>query len=665
MNIQYALLVIISSSYIYAAIPESNFKQLEPQPQILKSGEVIGWLTVPPHRNIEKDDVLVKIENFSQSGGSIFGTIHYIHPAYPGINLEDASKKIHAVGLYFWKSVIEKIPGASEADIGKSTGALAHAQLSHRPGGKLFKYDNKNQIYVNAKDDDSPWRDSDYPHPSQTVAEWASDIGEITQKSHLQQFATEGEKRRASIPTIQKIMQNPPGVKFEQDKIRGEFFNDITGMLPNGDTITDAFESKAEEQFRNTIGKGYTNKKIQSLLNDLTERNKWIKEFPRRAAIFQGTYEVLTLKDLDNEIKKQNIGQLTPDPQFHILLYDPKKPELGDVRYFQSNKLFWGGVFQIASRNTALEGNSEKPHEGLVSILGSAVQGEDAASSAAGAFINRKYFRPIIELKDSIGLHDNVVVSGGYGIKTSKKAYDKQQYLVMNTTTVNGNIEIDLDNSQVITQVFTHAFDRPKGDAAIKKAKEMLKVAYLGTLKAAVVAHKPNILLTLVGGGAFRNDIAWIGEVITSKEFIDTINKHGLRVTLLYRPDKIRQEPVRTAEGDIDFLDKVIKVAHKISSKKGSFTKDEETNIAQLVKEYVDAAYAYEQDKNDETQQAVSKAHNELTTSTIGYLFQHTLPYLQQPSVPLIIPTPKIPKIDLSAAFDKLFNDLKALHAVL
>jgi hypothetical protein len=97
---------------------------------------------------------------------------------------------------------------------------------------------------------------------------------------------------------------------------------------------------------------------------------------------------------------------------------------------------------------------------------------------------------------------------------------------------------------QVVSQVFTAALDLGNANRHLKDspraqllAQDLLNAAYEGTLRAAFVEGKKKVFLTLVGGGVFANDLAWIVQAIEKDKGF--IRDSGLQVTLIvYKSDE-------------------------------------------------------------------------------------------------------------------------------
>ena len=417
-----------------------------------------------------------------------------------------------------------------------------------------------------------------------------------------------------SIPLVAPPRVIPPArpVVPADQIVRKNFFEDIVGIK--------------EDQFRKKYKWAWNNP------TRITNKRQWIQQHSRRAAIFQGNFNFYTVDEL-NRLVAQNRQPLTTTPRFTILIHDPSNPKETDIRYLQSNPANKNAVFQLASTFWGpLEGGIYKEKAFLSGMLHSPVQGEEASISAAGATIYRKYFMPqyyylLHELKNKIpmiwmggeptinlnvirnyrynpndktkvgiGLHSNIVVSSGYGEGRSEN--DKQERL---NIVVDQQGNVDTMRSQIISQVFTSAYNtigvrrkQQLNQNIIDMAQMLLNASYEGTLKAAFAIRKPKVFLTLMGAGAFRNDIGWLEKALNRREIIDFIQTKGMDVTLIFRPDKKRDNPVREPRGDFQFLKSMLEIADEINR----------TNlrnnpaVLKLIDEYLTSAYEYENTKN-------------------------------------------------------------------
>ncbi len=195
------------------------------------------------------------------------------------------------------------------------------------------------------------------------------------------------------FPEPQRIPQNfistaRPGETIE----RGKFVEDILGM--------------GEEQFRNQYGWSNTGLERPQANGRLTKFPQdvmaWIKEYPRRAAIFQGELVYGTNQQLLQEIQKQQPqAQFRYQPRFILRIHDPEFSNPTDIRYLQADPHNRYTSFQIASTFFGpLEGSIIKfdnslgiTRSGLGMFYGAA-QGEEASISSGGATIYRKYIMP-------------------------------------------------------------------------------------------------------------------------------------------------------------------------------------------------------------------------------------------------------------------------------
>ncbi len=394
--------------------------------------------------------------------------------------------------------------------------------------------------------------------------------------------------------------------------VRAQFFQDILGMS----------EGQFKKQF--SWHKGKLTKPPRG-----NARKTWVAQYPRRAAIFEGDYRFVTIGNLKTKVqRKRKPGRGT----FTLLIHDPNNPQLTDIRYLQSDPKNNGACFQLASTFWGpLEGGMFRSGAKLTGMLHAPVQGEEASISAAGATIFRKYFLPHILGKGytdqshylltnlfrripykwvqgkpkidwraaqkytnnpndinkvGIGIHSDIFVTSGWGQGTTQE-------------------QIPLSSNQKITQIFSSALNTTpfREKKSLNKnvrdlAKMLLNASYEGALYAAFGQKCKNLYLTLMGGGSFRNDISWIAHAIQRMK--NFIKYSGINVILVFRPDKPRKLPIRTAQGDIDFLQNMIQMADEING-----TCVYQPAIQKVISNYVTNAYA---GKNYETEAIMLKS---------------------------------------------------------
>jgi hypothetical protein len=182
----------------------------------------------------------------------------------------------------------------------------------------------------------------------------------------------------------------------------------------------------------------------------------------------------------------------------------------------------------------------------------------------------------------AIGLHENVAVTSGYyppyvrfndddltdiggkkGVKLDIKNDNEKNNLKNNNTMISkdyirylftnrivdwGRNPVFVFNSIInkdirINQVFTAGLDlkhykfsasNPKD---VKTAKVLLEAAYEGTVLAAAKAGSTKLFLTLVGAGAFGNEISWILDALDTIDIKEMVRRTGMEVILVLYPD--------------------------------------------------------------------------------------------------------------------------------
>lgn len=380
-----------------------------------------------------------------------------------------------------------------------------------------------------------------------------------------------------------------------------------------------------------------------SLKNAFVPKNRvaWLSEHPRRAAIIgwmndrnqTGLYSLGQLKKILSQ------PRLTATrTYFSILVYDPYLPWESDIRYLQSIPQNKNAVFQTASTFFGpLEGGMADEDALLGGMFPHAVQGEEAAISAAGGTIWRKYMIPgtpqylLEQIQDkfpvfhnsaidreslkryrydrgdedrvSVFLQDGVPVTGGYGDteKQGHRGTGRQQRLAVYTWP---DGTIDTDKTQVVSQLLTSALclrdfwheGHINGHIA-GAAKMLLNASYLGACASTAASKKNRLYLTMVGGGAFANPVSWIGRAIAQRQCRDMIKTNGLQVTCIYHPDKIRDDAKvpRDAKTDEEFFDSLLIAYDDVN---GTALK-RDRHMKAMVQEYLELAYLCKQYADD------------------------------------------------------------------
>lgn len=405
-----------------------------------------------------------------------------------------------------------------------------------------------------------------------------------------------------------------------------QFFKLVTGL--------------SESEFRSQLGWDESLGRLTKVPTDTIAsfnvwRDQWIDQNGNRFDIFKSVYDPLdrtsftphysfeTIADIERNIRGpispvcQNSG--TPIPAFHILLHDPKNPHKTDITHLQAEasrgRPRW--LFQVASTlRGPLEGGMHAHSAYLTDMLHSPVQGELASISAAGAAIFRKYFMPTIRFIQRTDKTEQKapplytlfdVTKSHMPHKNNVSLFTDHRACVSCTVTINRASNRHTlcpveDGQATIAQVFTSAIDLSHYNGNVplyeqKRAAELLKLEYLGTLKKAYDLKRPFAVLTMVGGGAFKNDISWIQNAITNPELIKFIKDTGLNVSIVYRPDNPRRaKPVRDAQGDKTFLRALYAVADEVNGTRVAEETIKSPEMQQYFK-YIDHTYAQATEK--------------------------------------------------------------------
>ena len=228
----------------------------------------------------------------------------------------------------------------------------------------------------------------------------------------------------------------------------------------------------------------------------------------------------------------------------------PAKVDLlrGDVRRLHADPAFAGALFQVASQFNALEmtGPELTPEDGVTRYVSDPTQGPACALAAAPATIYRNYFAPLAggtgqtRTRQLDGLADIGAflsarlsrpaaelwtMKNGYALGSASGLKAIGQWLGAaapeEIDALRGRLCIGLHrdvevigSGQLVSQAFASALPVAYSPvaAAIWRpfATLVLEAAYEATLRAAAQTGAGIVALTLLGGGAFGNDIGWI-----------------------------------------------------------------------------------------------------------------------------------------------------------
>jgi len=193
-----------------------------------------------------------------------------------------------------------------------------------------------------------------------------------------------------------------------------------------------------------------------------------------------------------------------------------------------------GAVFQVASQFNLLEmvGPDVTPEEGITRYWSDRTQGPACAIAAAGATIYRNYFMPVgdgvgqthdrqvdclRDLGDALGNTDGALwtMRNGYALCPDAGLAAIDARLAKSTPA-------EIDALRDLLRVGVHADVEVTATGAAAKwasfATLVLEGAYEATLWAAALESwrgaRPIVFLTMLGGGAFGNEPAWIHAAI-------------------------------------------------------------------------------------------------------------------------------------------------------
>jgi len=289
----------------------------------------------------------------------------------------------------------------------------------------------------------------------------------------------------------------PVAAPFGLFSDRKDFFQEITGV--------------SEDSFR-------------SYSSDL--KNKFYLEKIKPNA---GVYSECTIKELRDKAK--NIESFSGEGYFKVL-YD--KP----VQEFFNDETFDGAVFQSASDVTGLEGGIVYDHEKLNNMQYRTEQGETVAFCTLYGNIERKYFKPRINLLDSIPGFKVV----GENIVEIPSQLNESDFLNHKIGYQRGTLVTYEADPELKTAKGFPALVKKEGDMRVDQAisysmnlhspyakklmqvhgknhvmriaEQLVKKTYEGAILAEFVNGRKKIVLTLVGAGVYGNPVEWDLEAI-------------------------------------------------------------------------------------------------------------------------------------------------------
>lgn len=472
--------------------------------------------------------------------------------------------------------------------------------------------------------------------------------------------------------TKEHLLENPRNFTAraldKQDPLitRQAFVDDVLGLSEADFRTTYGWDEKAKTlSFFDTESTEWFKNNDRDTQGAPAQLLAWIKEYPRRAALFAGRVSINTLEEITKEYEKKAPTQAAQErtPRFIVQLHDFLNPDLTDVRFLMELPENKHAGFQVASTFYGmLEGGMNNPYSLLTNMLHAAAQGEEISVTTAPATLYRKYFNPqgyLLEslqkkkpnlfLKDrynapfvdtaqmlaytyedsdkecvSAGLHVGASVASGRALTPTNKPLSSDQQRQVPMVVDNGLF--DQDKNQTVNLVFTSAHSI-RGKDSEKYAQDphvadfcgmILEASYALTLKMLALTEQPKVFLTLMGASAFSNPISWVGCAINREEIKDTITRWGLDVTLIYRMD---YKPHRNAEKDAEFLIQMFSMGDLINGK----TSPLDDSVKAALKKYTHLLYEITKDQKG-LQELYKERSSKLAQRLMEYQYTHTLP---------------------------------------
>lgn len=261
-----------------------------------------------------------------------------------------------------------------------------------------------------------------------------------------------------------------------------------------------------------------------------------------------GTFEMPSMADLRARVA----GSTGAEGKARITIVQ------GDVRRMHLAPEYAGALFQVASQFNALEmvGPSMTPEDGVTRYEHDRTQGPACAIAAGAATIYRNYFVPVggqlgqtaerqldgladvgAELAIRLGAPVDFGMRNGYVLPSRatlgmigahfRGASPEQVDALAGMLRVGAHLDVEVTDAStlpgpLVSQVFCSALPVAYGRFPQQHwapfAQMVLNAAYEATMLLAVLNARRGasniVLLTLLGGGAFGNDEAWIHAAI-------------------------------------------------------------------------------------------------------------------------------------------------------
>ena len=250
---------------------------------------------------------------------------------------------------------------------------------------------------------------------------------------------------------------------------------------------------------------------------------------------------------------------------------------IGDVKKLHELGSNHGAVFQVASQFNCLEmiSPSLTPEDGVTCYQHDQTQGPACAIAAGAATIYRNYFVPLSEdfgqtsarqintlkpFAEALARNLDCTVTNLWSMKNGYVLLEQSTLSIIDQHLMNCNetqldeyrkiIQIGMhwdvevtsgveDQQSIVSQAFCSALPVSYNQASkttwTRFAKLVLESVYEATILAAVLNRKKTgvntVFLTLLGGGAFGNEEAWIIEAV--QRSLNLTNEAGLDVKIV------------------------------------------------------------------------------------------------------------------------------------
>lgn len=388
-----------------------------------------------------------------------------------------------------------------------------------------------------------------YEDPNQLFAQWRADMNGAS-CNQGQQMQLQRDQKQAAAHAMPAGMLN-----------RSTLFEDALGI--------------SEKEFQKRAGSVGKKPVAQDAVREIQAQ---IKAYPRAHAILDAQQKWFqpTLGQLRSIVAKKLQPPYPMGGTIDLIVHQAQKAAQGqtppldpntDIRYLHEK--FPNGFFMRASNFNALEGFMGDYAKDLDEMSLRPVQGEEAAMATMPASIYLRYALPKINLLENlnnlfkidtvkhntplimdlnkqqissddmagftIGVHLNTIATSGYNPdgKTVMRPDGRRPVPAYNKRLPDvGNGVVRVNNLITAAHNISKDPQNPKHRAI---ARAILYAAYEATILAAIAHNAKDVVLTMLGAGAFKNEVPWIYDAL--QDLVPLIVASGIHVHIVIRHD--------------------------------------------------------------------------------------------------------------------------------